>query len=115
MKRKHGNLCLTFGVLFMGYDAPVASAQVLYGSIIGTVTDPANAMVPNAAVTVTNLSTGLFREVSSSEAGYYSVANLPEGKYNVKISASGFKLITQKNVNVLINNATRIDVMLWAP
>src|SRR5260370_41198561 len=91
----------------MGYEAPVASAQVLYGSIVGTVTDQASAVVPKAAVTVRNTATGLSRQVSTDEGGSYSIRSLPEGAYDLSVSAPGFKGLTQRNVNVLINNVPR--------
>jgi hypothetical protein len=98
--------------MFMGYEAPVASAQVLYGSIVGTVTDQANAVVPKAVVTVTNTSTGLSRQAATDGAGYYSIPNLLEGTYDLSVSASGFKPLTKKSVNVLINTVTRADAGL---
>ena len=64
---------LAIGLIFTGFEAPVASAQVLYGSIVGTVTDQASAVVPKAAVTVKNTATGLSRQVVADEAGYYSI------------------------------------------
>ena len=103
---------LAIGLIFTGYEAPVASAQVLYGSIVGTVTDQANAVVPKAAVTVKNAATGLSRQVVTDEAGYYSIPSLPVGAYDVSVSAPGFKALTQTNVNVLINNVTRADLRL---
>lgn len=96
----------------MGYEAPVALAQVLYGSIIGTVTDQTNSVVPNTVVRVTNASTGLFRDASTDSAGYYSIPNLPQGTYDLSVSASGFKTLTQKSLDVLINNVTHVDVRL---
>src|SRR5436853_6129272 len=96
----------------MGYEAPMASAQVLYGSIVGTVLDQANAAVPKAMVKVTNTSTGLSRQAATDDAGYYSVQNLIEGIYDLSVTASGFRPLTQKSVNVLINNVTRVDVRL---
>jgi len=96
----------------MGYEAPAASAQVLYGSIVGTVTDPTNAVVSKAGVTATNTATGLSRKAATDEAGYFSVANLPEGTYDLSVTASGFKPVTQKGVNVRINTVTRADVGL---
>src|SRR5262245_27276743 len=93
--------CLS--VIFMGYGAPTASAQVLYGSIVGTVTDPTGSVISNANVTVTNTATGLARTASADDAGYYSIQNLPQGAYDLAVSAAGFKPLTQKGVNVLIN------------
>ena len=104
--------CIATTLVFLGFGAPAASAQVLYGSIVGTVTDQATAVVPKASVTVKNSSTGLSRQVSADEAGYYSISNLPEGTYDLAVTAAGFKTLSQKNVNVLINNTTRANARL---
>jgi len=78
------SLCISaLGFLFAICEAPRASAQVLYGSIVGTVTDQANAAVPKATVTVKNTATGFSRQVNTDEAGYYSIPSLPEGAYDV--------------------------------
>jgi hypothetical protein len=103
---------LAASFLFLGAGAPVASAQVLYGSIVGTVTDQANAVVPKAAVTVNNTSTGLSRQVAADETGYYSIQNLPEGSYDLSVTVTGFKPLTQRGVPVRINTVTRADVRL---
>ena len=50
---------LAIGFIVIGYAAQSASAQVLYGSIVGTLTDQTGAVIPKATVTVTNTSTGL--------------------------------------------------------
>jgi hypothetical protein len=99
-------------VVFVGFGTRIAPAQVLYGSIVGTVTDPTSGVVSKATVTVTNTSTGLSRQASADDAGYYSIPNLPQGAYDLSVSASGFKPLTQKGVNVLINNVTRVDLGL---
>src|SRR6266852_1063086 len=104
--------CLAGSFLFLGYNARIASAQVLYGSIVGTVTDPTRSVISKASVTATNTSTGLSRQASADEAGYYSIPNLPQGTYDLAVSASGFKPLTQRNVNVLINTVTRADLSL---
>jgi hypothetical protein len=95
--------------MVMGYDARTASAQVLYGSIVGTLTDETGAVIPKAAVTVTNTSTGLSRQTTADDAGYYSIPNLLEGVYDLSVTASGFRPYTQKGVNVSINSVTRVD------
>ncbi len=103
---------VVLSLICMNWEAPAASAQVLYGAIVGTVTDQSNAVVPKATVTVKNTSTGLSRQTATDEAGYYAIPNLPEGSYDVSISATGFKPVTQKSVNVLINNVTRANISL---
>ena len=119
MQRKYQSLlrvvslsCLTTCLILLGYGVPVASAQVLYGTIVGTITDPSSAAITKATVTVTNTSTGLSRQVSVDEAGYYSIPNLLQGTYDLAVSANGFKPLTQKGVPVTINNVTRVDLSL---
>jgi hypothetical protein len=90
--------------------APVpAAAQVLYGSIVGTVTDPSGAAVPNATVTATNKETGQQRTTQSNPSGGYNFVAVQPGTYEVKASAPGFKGITEPEVSVSSNLATRAD------
>ena len=89
--------------------APATYAQVLYGSIAGTLTDESGAVVPRAVVTVTNTSTGLSREATTTDDGYYTIPNLPEGTYDLSVSPAGFKPYTQKNINVPVNAVTRVN------
>jgi Carboxypeptidase regulatory-like domain/TonB dependent receptor len=104
--------CLAISLMVMGYAAQTASAQVLYGSIVGTLTDQTGAVVPNAVVTATNTATGLSRQVTTDDAGYYSIPNLLEGTYDLSVSAGGFRPYTQKGVNVPISVVTRVDVRI---
>ncbi|MGH9672886.1 MAG: carboxypeptidase-like regulatory domain-containing protein, partial [Bryobacteraceae bacterium] len=59
--------------------AIVALAQT--GEITGRITDPTGAIVPSADVAVTNVDTGVSRQVKSNESGYYSAPLLPTGNY----------------------------------
>jgi carboxypeptidase family protein/TonB-dependent receptor-like protein len=104
--------CWAIVLMVMGYPARTASAQVLYGSIVGTLTDETGAVVPGAAVTVTNTATGLSRQTTTNDAGYYSFPNLPEGIYDLSVTAGGFRPYTQKSINVSINSVTRVDVAI---
>src|SRR3954470_5397448 len=95
-----------------GVAARSASAQVLYGSIVGTLTDETGSVVPKASVTVTHTATGLSRQATTDDAGYYSIPNLPEGTYDLSVSSGGFRPYTQKGVSVSINSVTRVDSRL---
>jgi Carboxypeptidase regulatory-like domain/TonB dependent receptor-like, beta-barrel len=101
-------VCLAIGVMVMGHPARV-SAQVLYGSIVGTLSDQTGAVVPKAVVTVTNTATGLSRRATTDDVGYYSIPNLLEGIYDLSISASGFRPYTQTGINVPIGVVTRVN------
>jgi hypothetical protein len=100
---------LAISILMMSH---TISAQVLYGSIVGSLTDETGAVVPKAVVTVTNTSTGLSRQTTTDDAGYYSIPNLLEGTYDLSVSAGGFKPYTQKGVNVPINIVTRLNLTI---
>jgi hypothetical protein len=104
--------CLAIGFIMMGYGARSASAQVLYGSIVGTLTDETGAVIPKAPVTVTNTSTGLSKQVRTDDAGYYSIQNLLEGVYELSVTADGFRPYTQRGVTVSINSVTRVDATI---
>ena len=83
-------------LLVMVCAAPATYAQVLYGSIAGTLTDESGAVVPRAVVTVTNTSTGLSREATTTDDGYYTIPNLPEGTYDLSVSPPDSNRIRKK-------------------
>ena len=89
-----------------------AYAQVLYGSIVGNITDASQAAVSGATVTITNAETNLVRQATSSETGAYSFPNLPTGVYTLKVSKEGFTTQTKSQVVVTINSISRIDASL---
>ena len=77
-----------------------ASAQVLYGSIVGQVADASGAPTPGATVTITNRDTGLTRTAVTSETGAYSFTNVQAGHYDVKVTLQGFKECPKTDVPV---------------
>jgi carboxypeptidase family protein/TonB-dependent receptor-like protein len=87
-------------------------AQVLYGSLVGDVTDSTRAGVPGAAVTITNKATNQSRETTSDTTGTYRFVNVQPGAYTVKVSMSGFKEYVKENVPVTPNTISRVDVSL---
>jgi hypothetical protein len=93
--------------------APAAlHAQLLYGSIVGTVTDQSGAVVPNAQVKAVNPATGEAREVATDASGRFTIGNVVAGAYDVSVTAPGFRLFTQKGVIATVNTVTRVDVQL---
>src|SRR5207302_8743744 len=68
-----------------------ADAQVLFGSVSGTVTDQSGAGVPKAHVTLINKATSVQREADADEGGHYTITDMPPGNYDLKVTASGFK------------------------
>jgi hypothetical protein len=90
-----------------------AGAQVLYGTLTGTVSDASNAAVPNASVTALNQGTGATRTTTANGRGEYTIPDLQPGTYSVVVdSIGGFSKYTQKNVVVSVNQESRVDVAL---
>jgi hypothetical protein len=96
------------GVL-LGVFASQAFAQ--NATIVGTITDPSAATVPNVSVTATNTDTGQSRRVVSNESGQYVAADLPIGHYTLRAEASGFKTV-ERNITLAVGDRTRIDFKL---
>ncbi len=90
----------------------LANAQTSNASIVGTVTDPSGAAVPGATVSVTNLATGLVRNVATNEVGAYAVTPLIPGTYEVKASTEGFKTKVQPNVILQVGAVLKVDFQL---
>lgn len=107
-----GRLALLLFVGLIGIGSIPAVAQVLYGTILGTVLDASGSVVPSARVTVTEKATGFTRETVSDISGNYSVPSIPLGSYSVRVTANGFKTLTRDNVAVTANNTVRIDARL---
>src|SRR5437762_3050691 len=86
-----------------------ASGQAVYGSIIGTVTDPQGNAVAGAKVTVTSVTKNTTDETTTNESGNYSVIHLIPDTYRVKIEGSGFKAYTVPSVVVQVDSTARVD------
>src|SRR5260370_42296050 len=74
-----------------------ASAQ-FNGSIEGTVTDPSKAGVPEAQVTLIQASTQVTQRATTSESGFFRIAQLPPGPYRLEVSRGGFKTWIKTNL-----------------
>ncbi len=89
-----------------------ADAQLLYGSVVGTVTDNQGAVVPGAMVNVKQTETGETRSAVTNDSGAYTVSTIPAGVYNVSVSKPGFQLFQATAIAVLINTTVRVDASL---
>src|SRR5437762_11211126 len=88
-----------------------SSAQALYGSLTGNVTDTSGASIPGATVVATQAQSNLTREVVTSEIGAYAIPNIPSGTYTVTVTLPGFQTFTAKDI-IVTNLAVRVDAKL---
>jgi len=96
-------------VALIGFSASTFAQQA---TIVGTVTDPSGAVVPNVAVTLTNTDTGLTRVIPTNDAGQYVAVDLQVGHYKVKAEAKGFKVAEQKDIVLTIGDRVRVDFQM---
>ena len=86
--------------------------QTNSGNIRGTITDPSGATLAGATVTARNMDTGLSITTASTDAGLYSVPNLPPGRYSVSAEAPSLKKYTQEGVTVATGTAVTLDIQM---
>src|SRR5215472_13755290 len=77
--------------------ALVAGSPSLFGqqgtsTMVGAVSDPADANVPNAELRLTEQATGTVRNLVTSPDGLFRFIDLPPGKYSLRVQAAGFKV-----------------------
>src|SRR5215831_6444484 len=87
-------------------------AQSDRGTMTGTVSDPAGAVVASAAVEARNTETGALYPVASSATGNYTIAQLPAGKYELSIMVMGFKKFVRTGLVVEVAGTLRVDATL---
>jgi hypothetical protein len=98
-------ICALFALL-------ACSAFAQEATIVGTVTDPSGAVVPNATITIANLDTGLTNSVKSAGDGQFVIADVAIGHYTVKVTASGFKAVERTGVMLQVGDRLRLDFAL---
>jgi hypothetical protein len=92
-------LVLTIATLALLYAIP-SLAQVVKGSISGTVTDPQGAVVSGATVKAINDATGATLATTTDSSGSFHFNLIPVGTYRVEMTATGFKTTVQNNIVV---------------
>lgn len=105
MGRQSAAVFLCLLVLFSG----LTIGQVLYGTLVGNVTDPQQGAIASAVVSVKNRDTGWSNETKTDERGSYEIGNIPPGTYEVRITATGFSTFDAKDIAIQANNIARID------
>lgn len=101
-------LTLSLGLL----SASVSTAQVLYGSVIGTVNDSSGASIPGATVSIVSKETALSRDVTTNEDGTFNIINVLPGTYDLKVSLQGFREYVRSNVPVSAGTVSRVEVAM---
>src|SRR5215472_4707047 len=107
MNKRYAVLSVAIAIAALAFTmyTPVAFGQAVYGSILGTVTDPQGAAVAGAKVTVTSVTKNTSDETTTNESGNYTVTHLSPDTYRIKIEAQGFKSYDIATVAVSANES----------
>ena len=101
-----------FAIVLLLVSASVSLAQIIFGSIIGTVTDSTGAVIPGATVTVTDVSKGTSVTSTTNGSGEFTVDHLIPDSYTVKITMTGFKSYQATSLPVSADDSRKIDAVL---
>ncbi len=88
-----------------------ASAQIT-GALVGTVSDPSEAVIPGATVTAINLETGAEQQTETSATGTYQFPLLRAGRYRLVVESAGFQRLQREPVIINTSETTRVDLNL---
>jgi hypothetical protein len=85
-------------------------AQVVSGTISGTVTDPSGAVIANAKVVVHNDDTGVQRALTTSGIGAFTAPAVPIGSYTVSVDASGFAAYKRTGITLTVGQTLNLTL-----
>src|SRR5690242_19969824 len=84
-------------------------AQSDRGTVTGTVSDPAGAVVAGAAIELKNAETGVSYQAATTATGNYTVPQIPVGTYELSVTVPGFKKYVRQNIAVEVAQTVRLD------
>jgi len=103
---------VAIGVALFGSMFPAMAQIGAGGTIVGTVTDPSGAPVPDAAIVITDVDTQTVSRVTSNASGEYTAPGLPVGRYTVQAEVKGFKKFEQTNLPLNVGDRRTVDIRL---
>jgi hypothetical protein len=100
-------------LLFFSFGARiVAYPQVTGGTFSGTVTDSTGAVIPNAQISILNLATGVARNATTNDAGFYSLPNLLPGTYDITAGAPGFGTQVRGGITLAVGAQQVVNIRM---
>jgi hypothetical protein len=103
---------LLAGVVFAVFAATNVSAQGIFATLTGVVTDPSQALVANAKVTLTDAQSGSVRDTVTNHDGYFTFASVPVGAYDLLVEAAGFQQYKVSGISLSGGEKRNVDVNL---
>jgi len=105
-------LCVAVATFCLLFHIQSSDAQVAGGTISGTVTDSGGRVISEVHIVIENVDTGVRREATTNEVGFYSAPNLLPGTYVVTFSSSGFKTESRRGIVLTVGASVALDQLL---
>jgi len=99
-------------VLFLVSLTGAVNAQALRGRIEGAVKDPQGQVVPNVAITATNIGTGEKLNTTTNAEGSFVVNEVKPGTYSIAAEVQGFKKVLVESITVQVATVTSVTIQL---
>jgi hypothetical protein len=99
-------------LLLLGSGTGTHGQTVSSGTVVGTVTDPGAAVVPDATVTLQNKATNSQATQATNSAGQYTFPNVAPGNYRITVKKDGFRAATVEDLQVDVAKSFNVDVRL---
>jgi len=110
----HSTLQLLVAIAIVFCSATLLFAQGGLGNaqLNGTITDPSGSAIVGASITLKNTATGTTYTATSNDRGFYAVANVPPGSYELAATSSGFANYKQTGIVLTVGQTATINVPL---
>lgn len=99
-------------VMLMVFVTSTAPAQSVFATLTGVVSDPSQAVVPNAKVTLKNAASADLRRTVTNADGFFSFASVPVGAYEILVEADGFISYQAKDLTFTGSDKKNLDIVL---
>jgi hypothetical protein len=90
----------------------IAFGQAQSGTIVGTVTDPAGAVIPAVSVRLVNDATNFTRTAVTNASGQYVAYSVPTGAYTITVEHTGFQKLVRSGVRLTAADTLTVDLQL---
>src|SRR4030095_5967493 len=110
MSARHGSVFAC--VLLVGLMSAEASAPSTSATLLGVIADEQRAVLGDATVTLTNLDTGAVRTTTSDAVGAFYLTGLAPGRYELRVTRSGFAPTIQRPIVLTVGEEARNDAVL---
>ncbi|HMC61876.1 MAG TPA: carboxypeptidase regulatory-like domain-containing protein, partial [Candidatus Solibacter sp.] len=101
-----------FPLLLAVFSAGSAYSQAVNATLLGTVTDITGGVIAGAKVAIIEVNTGAVRDTQTNESGNFTFPDLTPGQYTVGVEQPGFKKESRKDITLIVNSSTRVDLQL---